>query len=401
MPKPSTGTLPRFASDGGAHVVEPSSGKKDSGWTVSERPPAGIWNWLCLQVYTWLAWIDSVLPDDVVAGQTQMRLEQTKLALLNTTRRSAAGGYTDDWAAVAYGVAGATDACTWVIVGENDQIQYSVNEGLTWVAATGTTGAGNFTGVAFGGGVFVAVGRDGSGGSANPIIYSSTNGSAWTARTPGGSPIAGEWLNAVTYGGGTFCAVGQNGHIQTSVNGTAWSQRAAASATDDLTAVAYRGGVFYAVGNNGSGRGVAEYSTGGTTWSRTLLPATVLNANAIAAGANEVVAVGNLVADADTSVVYTSTDGVTWTLDTTFADFYVTGATYLHGVYMLCTDGSGDATFGSSVALIAGDVGGVWTKVPGPNSNQTLWALGVSDTKLIVVGSGGAVADSLHAPSLT
>ena len=60
--KPLSSTLPRYAdtvSANPARVVEPPSGKKDIGWDVGEKPPAQWKNWLQLQVYNWLVWLDA------------------------------------------------------------------------------------------------------------------------------------------------------------------------------------------------------------------------------------------------------------------------------------------------------------------------------------------------------
>lgn len=62
MIKPSSSTLPRWASTVSAdpaRVVEPPAGKKDIGWDVAEKPPAQWKNWLLLQVYNWLSWLDA------------------------------------------------------------------------------------------------------------------------------------------------------------------------------------------------------------------------------------------------------------------------------------------------------------------------------------------------------
>ena len=60
--KPLSSTLPRFADTVAANparVVEPPSGKKDIGWDVGEKPPAQWKNWLLLQTYNWLVWLDA------------------------------------------------------------------------------------------------------------------------------------------------------------------------------------------------------------------------------------------------------------------------------------------------------------------------------------------------------
>jgi hypothetical protein len=49
--------LPRWATDGGA-TLEPASGEKDTGYQVSDRPPARKLNWLLNRTYQWLTWIN-------------------------------------------------------------------------------------------------------------------------------------------------------------------------------------------------------------------------------------------------------------------------------------------------------------------------------------------------------
>ena len=60
--KPLSSTLPRWAdtvAGDPAKVSEPASGKKDIGWVVGEKPPAQWKNWLQLQIYNWLVWLDA------------------------------------------------------------------------------------------------------------------------------------------------------------------------------------------------------------------------------------------------------------------------------------------------------------------------------------------------------
>lgn len=60
--KPLSSTLPRWADTVAADpskVSEPASGKKDIGWIVGEKPPAQWKNWLLLQCYNWLVWLDA------------------------------------------------------------------------------------------------------------------------------------------------------------------------------------------------------------------------------------------------------------------------------------------------------------------------------------------------------
>jgi WD40 repeat protein len=52
--------LPRWATEGGALVTEPTESKKNTGW-VAEMPSANAWNWLHLKAYEWLNYLQSRL----------------------------------------------------------------------------------------------------------------------------------------------------------------------------------------------------------------------------------------------------------------------------------------------------------------------------------------------------
>lgn len=57
MAKPTQ--LPRWATDVAAPVTpEPTEGKKDLGWAVSEKPPAQYFNWWMKLVYQWIVWVN-------------------------------------------------------------------------------------------------------------------------------------------------------------------------------------------------------------------------------------------------------------------------------------------------------------------------------------------------------
>ena len=61
MAKPTN--TPRWANSGGA-IVEPTSGKKDVGWVVAEKPPAQFWNWLANLTWQWLDWLSTGMAAD-------------------------------------------------------------------------------------------------------------------------------------------------------------------------------------------------------------------------------------------------------------------------------------------------------------------------------------------------
>lgn len=59
MPKPST--LPRWANLAApADIVDPPSGKKDSGWLTGEKPPHSYFNWWKNLVYQWTVYLDGL-----------------------------------------------------------------------------------------------------------------------------------------------------------------------------------------------------------------------------------------------------------------------------------------------------------------------------------------------------
>jgi len=93
-------------------------------------------------------------------------------------------------------------------------------------------------GVAYGGGLFVAVGDNGT-------ILTSPDAATWTPRTSG----TANSLNDITWGRGNFVAVGEGGTIQTSPNGASWTGRPSGTSIS-FQGVTYGGGIFLTVGNS-------------------------------------------------------------------------------------------------------------------------------------------------------
>jgi len=116
--------------------------------------------------------------------------------------------------------------------------------GATW---TSRTSQGNpLFGVAYGNGLFVAVGSHPDPLSFASVILTSPDGVTWTAQTSG----TGNRLNGVAYGNGTFVAVGNFGTILTSPDGASWTQRTSGT-SNWLRGVAHGNGLFVAVGEGG------------------------------------------------------------------------------------------------------------------------------------------------------
>jgi hypothetical protein len=109
----------------------------------------------------------------------------------------------------------------------------------------------NLNAVAYGGGVFVAVGNGGK-------IAHSRDGISWLV-VEGITGFIGADIRGIAYGkpeGGTietFVAVGAGGRIACSSDGANWSDRSAASifSSVQLNDVCFGGGRFYVIGNGG------------------------------------------------------------------------------------------------------------------------------------------------------
>jgi hypothetical protein len=155
----------------------------------------------------------------------------------------------------------------WVAAGDAGVLYSSTDSGVTWTLRTSGFGANSIRGLAYGNGIFVAVGAGGQ-------CFSSTDGITWTSRAAG---LAGNVLNNVRYVNSVFiiCAAGAaggTGGIATSTDGITWTKRTTpASTSSNLYDVAYGNGYYVAVGAFTTTAGI--YSTNLSTW--TALPTTI------------------------------------------------------------------------------------------------------------------------------
>jgi hypothetical protein len=140
----------------------------------------------------------------------------------------------------------------------NSNIRISSDNGQTWVnPSTPLTITRN---IAYGNGVYVAVGDDGT--STTGYIKTSTDGINWSALKTHPFP-AGIW--GVAYGQGIFVAVGSGGKIARSLdNGNTWGSLITNPwGVDDIYSVAYIPGLFVAASGTGK---VARSLDMGLTW---------------------------------------------------------------------------------------------------------------------------------------
>ena len=127
-----------------------------------------------------------------------------------------------------------------------------------WVAGT-SSGATNYQGMAYGGGVYVVVGGASATGTA---ASSSDNGATWVTRAI--SALSAGSYSSVAYGAGTFVAVNTGGNVTSySTNGVTWTLGGTLPTSTTWTSVAYGNGRFVAI----AATGAHAYSIdAGLTW---------------------------------------------------------------------------------------------------------------------------------------
>jgi hypothetical protein len=194
----------------------------------------------------------------------------------------------------------------FVTVGGNSNptqsLLYSVNGGVTWNVRTTAPGTGNypFYDVIYAGGKFVVAPNFGQ-------TATSTDGQNWTGGTFGNT----FQYTKIGYGGGTYLAtrLATTNQLASSTDGLNWSAITTQSSAPGWDSIYYGNGKFIVTASSGTGM---QYSTdSGASWTLSSLPVYFYSI---------VYAQGKFVANSisgSNSVVYTSSDGLTWTSGTT------------------------------------------------------------------------------------
>jgi uncharacterized repeat protein (TIGR02543 family) len=170
-------------------------------------------------------------------------------------------------------------------------------DGITWTERSIPV-AGGWESMAYGNGIYVAVGDVGGGSAQNKYIYSS-DGVTWSASNTVSSGAARD----VAFGNGIFVATQGGGCsgtcIRTSTDGVTWTQRST-PVSGNFRSVVHTGSAFYAVSNAST----AITSTDGISWTST---------SAIGSSVEEL-AFGNskFVTVSTSGVIRSSTDFSSW-----------------------------------------------------------------------------------------
>ena len=232
--KPLTSTLPRWADTVAADptkVVEPASGKKDIGWAVAEKPPAQWKNWLLLQIYNWLVWLDAFETE----SHTWTKLQTLTASVLNTRAILATGNGSGSAIKGIGGAAGngieaeASGAGTYALYGKGTA--------LGVIGVRGEGGSGSVGGSFVGGGVGAGVTATGGAGGAAGVSGLGTLAFSGVLGTGGATGKGGEF-----YGGaggspeGAYCKGGApDGHgLKAEATGTGYAVECIGSVHTDL-----------------------------------------------------------------------------------------------------------------------------------------------------------------------
>ena len=284
-------------------------------------------------------------------------------ATLNVWNIATEPSPTGNWYAVNYG------GGQWVALGHSPDVAVSP-DGSTWTEYP--VPVGSWQSLAYGSGHFVAL----SSTNVNPEEIVSTDGTQWTVK----SGPAGPWA-ALTFGDGRFAAVSSAGQIDTSTNGTQWTQVWHHS-NYDFTSVAYGNGHFVAAD---SALGAVAISTNGLKWGR-LFPApnTVAKWGAVVYGEGQFVAL-----DASSSgYIATSLYGNVWTVHQLSPAQEIDGATFGCGTFV----GVGQSTAPTG-NFIASNTGTTWTTAPVPIDATSNWtAVGYGAHRFVAVDASGNIA---------
>ncbi len=180
-----------------------------------------------------------------------------------------------------------------------DNILANTADGKTW--KTGKQEAKYvkyIRGLTFGDKQFLALGGDpGSVGSSHPFVMFSKDGMTWD----GPHDIPGKHILRRAAWGGRYVAVGDRGRRATSKDGKEWQDAPETKAIDTLVDVAFGNGVFVGVGLHG----LRMASTDGLKWTGRQTGEEGEHLNSVVFAGGKFVAVG-------VGATYTSADGEKW-----------------------------------------------------------------------------------------
>jgi len=219
--------------------------------------------------------------------------------------------------------------------------------------------------VAAGSGGWWAVGYGGT-------ILRSADGLDWSSCDSGTSAT----LWGAAWSGSVHLAVGEGGAVCTSPDGVNWNAAVYSAAPADFYAVAWSGSVFVVVGDIGaSGPTQVLTSSDGVAWDSWPVTADVRELRAVTWADTRFVALGST--GNDSTVVASSPDGRTWSLDARLEPIYPRD---------VCWSGSRFVAAGASGSLPASIDGVTWNVVD--SGSPAMTGVAWSGSHFVAVGVG-------------
>jgi len=291
-------------------------------------------------------------------------------------RQSPAANVT--WRSVAYGN-GIFVAVGYSTIGGTSNVMTSSDDGVTWVMRVSTS-AVEWRRVTFGNGVFVAVGSDAMSGTTNRSMYS-VDGITWTAANLSTSVMSWEGLS---FGGDRFVAVASTSTGVSTNNGASWITTS--RTTQNGRGLAYGDGLFVSIG-----LATSNYiwtSPDGNSWMvrTTYLPSSFMVSSrgvSITFGDGKFVIVTGRTSGASIAVNANPTN-TNWTQINAPAQYWWSGVAFGKGIFVaVAREGTGNRSMWSK------DGGNTWELLPTPADND--WeAVGYGNNRFVAVASSGS-----------
>jgi hypothetical protein len=253
--------------------------------------------------------------------------------------------------------------------------------GTTYTLRTSNaTGAQALFGMAYGNGLFLAVGgSDKNAKSVGGTIWEYVSTGLGTAQTG----------YQATFGNNLFVVGGSSRKLSTSPDGVTFTLQdlsATFGASDDIYAVGYGNNLYLAGGSDGK----LATSTNGTTWTTRTANVSTNNPAAIAYGNGYYVIGCNAIANF--TVLTTSTDGTTWTSQNPGGSMAVLGVAYGAGLWVIA---------GSAGKIRTSPDLTTWTARTSQFGTENINFLKYIDGVFVAVGDNGLVSTSTNGTTWT